>query len=355
MAYTRTYVPINWQNYPNTTTPLNATNLLKIDAAIDADEDELVLLDTTKADQEDLLGCVNSVTYNSQTGVFTFGFVDGTSLTADLNIEKIPVSFSMDENGIITMTTSDGSTYTADVGALIKTYTFSDSSTIDFSVTTDSSGNKTVTADIIDGSITGSKLQPNYLADCQTAKQGAESAETSAQTYAGASMTSSYDSEAYAVGTREGVPVGPTDPAYENNAKYYAEHTGVSTLDSLSNVDITNPQDGEALKYNSTTGKWENGQVSGEINTYDVETTDWVSNTDTTTSTDYPYIAVISSSVYTNDSRPIWQMNGVGTLPTGDERASINLVMEAIFDASGVTLYATDLPEVALVLEVKGV
>jgi hypothetical protein len=34
----------------------------------------------------------------------------------------------------------------------------------------------------------------------------------------------SEDSEAYAVGTREGVPVGSSDPAYENNAKYYAEN-----------------------------------------------------------------------------------------------------------------------------------
>lgn len=31
-------------------------------------------------------------------------------------------------------------------------------------------------------------------------------------------------SEAYAVGTRNGVPVSSSDPAYENNSKYYAEH-----------------------------------------------------------------------------------------------------------------------------------
>lgn len=34
--------------------------------------------------------------------------------------------------------------------------------------------------------------------------------------------------EAYAVGEREGVPVGPTDPAYHNNAKYYAEQAAES-------------------------------------------------------------------------------------------------------------------------------
>lgn len=34
------------------------------------------------------------------------------------------------------------------------------------------------------------------------------------------------DSEAWAVGTRDGDPVGSTDPAYHNNSKYYAEQAG---------------------------------------------------------------------------------------------------------------------------------
>lgn len=34
----------------------------------------------------------------------------------------------------------------------------------------------------------------------------------------------SEDAEAWGVGTRDGQPVPSTDPAYENNAKYYAEH-----------------------------------------------------------------------------------------------------------------------------------
>jgi hypothetical protein len=34
------------------------------------------------------------------------------------------------------------------------------------------------------------------------------------------------DAEAWAVGTRDGAPVGSTDPAYHNNSKYYAEQAG---------------------------------------------------------------------------------------------------------------------------------
>lgn len=33
------------------------------------------------------------------------------------------------------------------------------------------------------------------------------------------------DSEAWAKGTRNGVPVGPTDPTYENNAEYYSDNS----------------------------------------------------------------------------------------------------------------------------------
>lgn len=53
----------------------------------------------------------------------------------------------------------------------------------------------------------------------------AESAQESAAS-ATASSQSAEDSEAWAVGTRNGAPVPPTDPTYHNNSKYWAEHGG---------------------------------------------------------------------------------------------------------------------------------
>lgn len=38
---------------------------------------------------------------------------------------------------------------------------------------------------------------------------------------------------------------------------------GGSSLDSLSDVDLSNPTDGQTLVYNGTTHKWENGSSSG--------------------------------------------------------------------------------------------
>ena len=71
------------------------------------------------------------------------------------------------------------------------------------------------------------------------------------------------DAEAYAVGTRGGVPVTSGDPAYHNNAKYYSEQTNTDALANMTDVEITNPTAGEVLKYNSTSHKWENGTGGG--------------------------------------------------------------------------------------------
>ena len=261
----KAYSRVNWQNEPSISTPLNETNLNKMDSALDTIDNRVVTFDTSKANQSDLLQTVKSVTYNTETGVFVFTFWNNTTVTADLNIEKIPVSFSMDEYGVITMTTADGTTYTCDIASLIKLYTFNDSSEIDFTTTTDSSGNKTITASIINGSITGEKLQPNYLADCVSAKNGAESAESNAGQSARDASGSSLDSEAWAKGTRNGVPVSSDDPTYENNAKYYAEHGAGNSFSGLTDTNFVNLQNGQIAKYDSLSQKWINTEDEGGL------------------------------------------------------------------------------------------
>lgn len=286
MAYTTVYSRINWENEPSINTPINATNLNAIDYAVYVHDQTLSNWDLTKANETDLLLCVKEITYDSDSGEFLFTWQNGTTLAVDLNIEKIPVSFSMSPQGVITMTTEDGTQYTADVGSLIKTYSFTDSTVIDFTVTTDADGNKTVTADIVDGSITGQKLQPNYLADCVSAKTDAETAE-------GLAEDSAEDSEAWANGTRNGVPVTSSDPAYHNNSKYWSEQSNPASLVGLTDTDINNPTNGQTLIYNSTSHKWENqngGSASlaglsdvdlttptdGQVLTYDSVNQEWV-------------------------------------------------------------------------------
>lgn len=261
MSYVNVYSSrINWENEPSITSPINATNLNKMDYALHEMDGTFANWDTTKANESDMLLAIKSVDYDTDTGVFLFTWFNGTTKTVDLNIEKIPVSFSMSPQGVITMKTEDGTEYTADVGSLIKTYTFNDSSEIDFTVTTDASGNKTVTASLVAGSIDGTKLTPNYLADCTAAKTAAEGAANSAD-------DSAEDAEAWAVGQRNGTDVPSTDPTYHNNAKYWSEQSNPTTLTGLTDTDINNPTNGQGLIYNSTSQKWENGAGGGSVAT----------------------------------------------------------------------------------------
>ena len=92
----------------------------------------------------------------------------------------------------------------------------------------------------------------------------------------------------------------------------------------------------------------------GTYRTFNVATTDWIANTDPNTSTAYPYVATIATAIYNNNSHPIWEMTGVGTVPTLAEREEISKVAEAIFSTTGITLYAIGSVAEALVVEVKG-
>lgn len=346
----KAYTKIDWENKPSTATPLGETNLDKMSTALDTIDDRVVTFDTTKANQSDLLRAFTSITYNATTGVFVFTQENGTALTVDLNIEQIPVSFSMDANGVITMTTADGTQYTADIGALIKTYTFDDSTEIDFTTTTDSSGNKTVTASIKDGSIAGTKLQPNYLSDCQAAV-------SNAQGYANNASGSATLAESWAVGG-----TGTRTGENTNNAEYWCQQAQQAAGGGVISF---NGRNGTVLP---TAGDYSDTQISRGLgtvgdtlddleafNTFSIAAASWQANSDSSTNTDYPYVYNVSSALFTAASTPVWQMNGVGTIPTSTERDSINMILEAVFGVSGVTLYATDQPTANLILEVKGV
>lgn len=162
MAYEKIYTRIIWQNQPSTATALGATNLNKMDYAINEIDDRVVAMDTSKADQDTVNNTVQSITYDESTGVLTITKVNGTSTDIDTKLEKLAVNFTFDpvtQQLIITL--DDGTIQSVDLSALITQYEFLDSDTVTFSL---DSGGK-IKAEIINGSITADKLQPNYLAD----------------------------------------------------------------------------------------------------------------------------------------------------------------------------------------------
>lgn len=216
MAMNKVYTRINWEDYPSENTDLDAYNLNQMDSAIDALDNRIILQDSLKVDKSAINGNIANWTMDETTGVITITKYNGEKVIFDLNIEKIPVGFSMSDDGIITMTTEDGTQFTADIGSMIPVLTFEDSATIAVSVT-GTGKNKTYSFSIKTGSVTDDMMQPNYLADIRV-----ESANASA--YAQSANAKSVLAESYAVGgtgTREGEDT--------DNAKYYMEQAKQQT------------------------------------------------------------------------------------------------------------------------------
>lgn len=216
MALNKVYTRINWEDYPSENTDLDAYNLNQMDSAIDALDNRIISQDALKVDKSAINGNIADWTMDETTGIITITKYNGEKVIFDLNIEKIPVGFSMSDDGIITMTTEDGTQFTADIGSMIPVLTFEDSSTIAVSVT-GTGKNKTYSFSIKTGSVTDDMLQPNYLADIRV-----ESANASA--YAQSANAKSVLAESYAVGgtgTREGEDT--------DNAKYYMEQAKQQT------------------------------------------------------------------------------------------------------------------------------
>lgn len=216
MALNKVYTRINWEDYPSENTDIDEINLNKMDSAIDALDNRIILQDALKVDKSEINGNIADWNMDETTGIITITKYNGEKVIFDLNIEKIPVGFSMSDDGIITMTTEDGTKFTADIGSMIPVLTFEDSATIAVSVT-GTGKNKTYSFSIKTGSVTDDMLQPNYLADIRV-----ESANASA--YAQSANAKSVLAESYAVGgtgTREGEDT--------DNAKYYMEQAKQQT------------------------------------------------------------------------------------------------------------------------------
>ena len=131
-------------------------------------------------------------------------------------------------------------------------------------------------------------------------KEEAEDSADSADSFKDEANTASLKAEGLAVGKQNGVDVDSSSEYYHNNAKYYAEQAGQASglsvsLDSLTDVDLQNPSDGQVLAYDAENEKWVNASeaqgitslealtdtdinnpASGQVLTYDG--TDWVNS-----------------------------------------------------------------------------
>lgn len=217
----KVYSRIIWKNYPNTSTAINETNLNRMDKAIDDLDNRVIEQDSTKANQTTVNNMVKNWTMDETTGVITVEKQDGSKIMFDLNIEKIPVTFELSPSGILTMTTSDGTQFTANIGAMIPVLTFNESDQIAVSVS-GSGVNKTYSFSIKDNSITENKLQPNFLADIKVQSANASLSANNAE-------TSATQAQSYAIGG-----TGTRENEDTDNAMYYYEQAKQTDIGQIS-------------------------------------------------------------------------------------------------------------------------
>lgn len=167
-----------WENDPSVNTPLSAENLNRVNKAVNEIDNRVISHDTTKANQVDMLSAITNVTFDESTGKFTFIRHNGTMVVLDTKLEKLILNWRFDNTTqILYMVLEDGSEMPVDLSAFITNVEFVDSTTIRAVIGTDGK----VAFEIIDGSITSNKLQPNYLADIQLEATKASQSATNAQ------------------------------------------------------------------------------------------------------------------------------------------------------------------------------
>lgn len=206
---------INWENYPSDETPLNESNLNKMDAAIGVIDDRVITLDTTKATKTEVATLVADVTFEESTGIITITKKNGSKITIDTQMEKIAINFDYNPTTQqIILTLIDGTKQYIDLSALITQYEFLDSDTVAFYIDKDGK----VSAIVKEGSIEEKHLEPNYLAKIKVEVAKAESSMKNAATSENNAASSATKAQSYAVGG-----TGSREGEDSDNAKYYYE------------------------------------------------------------------------------------------------------------------------------------
>lgn len=173
----KAHVNINWENYPSDKTAVNEQNLNKMDKAIDAVDDRVIILDTTKLDKTEAQHLVKSIAFDRSTGIFTITYFNGTFDIIDTLLEKIAVNFGYDATTQkLSITLDDGTVEYIDLSALITQYEFLDSDTVVFQVQADGK----IKAIVKEGSIEEKHLRPDYLADIRVEVAKAEASKNAA-------------------------------------------------------------------------------------------------------------------------------------------------------------------------------
>ena len=203
MAYQKIYSREHWENFPSEKTAINRDRLNNIEGGIDAIDDRVCALDTTKVDLTKANELVKEILWDESNGTLTVVKMNGSKAVIDTKLEKLAVNFKYDpESQQLVITLDDGTVQNVDLSALITEYEFTDSDTIAFAIGSDGK----VSAIVKEGSIQEKHLRPDYLADIKVESAKAVASAKSAgesETKAAKSATDAKDSADRAQGIED--------------------------------------------------------------------------------------------------------------------------------------------------------
>lgn len=194
MAYQKIYSREYWENFPSEKTAINQSRMNNIEGGIDAIDDRVCALDTTKVDLTKANELVKEILWDESNGTLTVVKMNGSKAMIDTKLEKLAVNFAYDsQKQQLIITLDDGTTQNVDLSSLITEYEFLDSDTIAFAIGSDGK----VSAIVKEGSIQEKHLRPDYLADIKVESAKAVASAKSAgesETKAAKSATDAKDS-----------------------------------------------------------------------------------------------------------------------------------------------------------------
>lgn len=198
------YTIVGWLNFPDTSTPVGQKNLRHMDNGILQCAQYILSLSQDKAENSEVNTLVQNVTLDVHTGILTVTLKNGTVTTYDLAIEKVIVNFTINDDNELVLELADGEEIVIDLTRFV--YNVSSTATIAMQIS-----NRTITAEVVDGSITLEKLEQSVITTLRQYMLDAQSAAASAEQYYTASKS-------WAVGE-----TGSRNGEDEDNSKYYSQ------------------------------------------------------------------------------------------------------------------------------------
>lgn len=236
MAYQKIYSREHWENFPSEKTAINRDRLNNIEGGIDAIDDRVCALDTTKVDLTKANELVKEILWDESQGTLTVVKMNGSKYVIDTKLEKLAVNFKYDpQTQQLVITLDDGTKQYVDLSALITQYEFTDSDTIAFDIGSDGK----VSPIVKEGSIEEKHLRPDYLADIRVESAKAEKAAQASAASQTQAQTQATLAKSYAEGG-----TGTRDGEDTNNAKYWAQQAQSAIGIKADGVTIVSKEDG---------------------------------------------------------------------------------------------------------------